>query len=65
MEVWKGAGQHDPIISRNILGCARFIALSLVLAFAVLYRIERCGVVVRRVPIGTLGIISMASPTFP
>eukprot|EP00978_Attheya_sp_CCMP212_P036231 scaffold162830_cov52-Attheya_sp.AAC.1 len=29
-EAWKQAGQHDPIISGNILGCAtRFIALSL------------------------------------
>eukprot|EP00978_Attheya_sp_CCMP212_P004029 scaffold8660_cov50-Attheya_sp.AAC.1 len=28
-EAWKRAGQRDPIVSRNILGCARFIALSL------------------------------------
>eukprot|EP00978_Attheya_sp_CCMP212_P008604 scaffold20224_cov53-Attheya_sp.AAC.4 len=29
-EAWKRAGQHDPpIVSGNILGCARFITLSL------------------------------------
>jgi hypothetical protein len=26
-EAWKRAGQRKPITSRNILGCARFIAL--------------------------------------
>jgi hypothetical protein len=28
-EAWKRAGQQDPITSGNILGCARFIAISL------------------------------------